>query len=178
MNGTLANGLTKGTLAITWVPNPNTLLKRMYSPGKQLDACKWFMDQLHKCTIYQMYPEMTIAGNIHFHGLIEITDKVKWYKSVQPTLKRNGFVLIKSNVDQGWIDYIRKDMEDMKTIFKIDLPISKPFHKLKKDKTKEEIEQDIIDALELDWKGISHFRNNPPEDSEEYVTLFPESDKP
>lgn len=177
MNGTLANGLTKGTLAITWVPNPNTLLKRMYSPTKQLDACKYLLDKLNKCTTYQMYPEMTLAGNIHFHGLIEITDKIKWYKSVYPTLKRNGFVLVKSNVDQGWIDYIRKDSETMKQLFKIDLPISKPFRQ-RKVRTQAEKDQDIIDALELDWKGISHFRHNEQEDSEEYVTLFPESDKP
>lgn len=73
------------------------------------------------------YPEVGLQGNnIHFHGIIELKDPVKWYKSVLPKLKRNGFVKIKPIFDKlMWLEYCKKDFDIMKYVFEIDEPIYK-----------------------------------------------------
>lgn len=80
--------------------------------------------KLNKCAKYIIYPECNLAGNIHFHGTLEIYDKIKWYKSVLPTFKRNGFVCIKSNPNDKWTMYIEKDKSTMEGVLNITLPIT------------------------------------------------------
>lgn len=76
---------------------------------------------------YIFYPEIGDSGsNIHFHGMIILKDKVKWFKSVLPTLKRNGFVKI-TKMNEGWYDYIKKDWEIMKQILDLEIPINNEF---------------------------------------------------
>lgn len=73
---------------------------------------------LNSCaTDWKMYPELTTDGNLHYHGILAIRDKVKWYKKVLPTFKRNGFVKLKKVFDlDEWIAYCRKDLKLMKKI--------------------------------------------------------------
>lgn len=48
---------------------------------------------LRHSTEFEMYPELTVAGRIHYHLMLNITDKVKFYKSCLPRLKReNGYI--------------------------------------------------------------------------------------
>lgn len=101
-----------------------------------------------------LYPEIGNGGsNIHFHGVIILKDKVKWFKSVLPTLKRNGFVKIKPLKSQEWYDYIQKEWEIMKNILDIDSPIDDEYIakvcKYDRFKKKEDIKssQNIIDMI-------------------------------
>lgn len=64
---------------------------------------------LRRSTDFVMFPELTVQGKIHYHGIVRITDKYKWFKWTLPKLKSLGFIKIKSNVDSGWDEYIKKD---------------------------------------------------------------------
>jgi hypothetical protein len=80
--------------------------------------------KLSSCTTEcKIYPEVTLAGNIHYHGLFNISDKIKWYKSVLPTLKRNGFVKVVKVVERHrdkWVRYIVKERDSMVSILELD----------------------------------------------------------
>ena len=64
-----------------------------------------------------------MSGNIHYHGLFSISDKIKWYKSVLPTLKRNGYVKVVKVVEKHrdkWVKYIVKERDSMISILELD----------------------------------------------------------
>lgn len=112
-----------GSLAFTWVPNPKDLGVR---PRFQYDNCIQSIRNLKLCCdSYEIYPEMTIAGNIHFHGVLNIKDKVKWFKKILPTFKYHGYVCIKPNPDKKWFEYMSKDKEMMEKLLGIKLPLIK-----------------------------------------------------
>ena len=81
------------------------------------------------CHAFIIYPELTIQGNIHYHGILHVSDKVKWHKKVLPTFKYHGFVCIKRHNNIIWDEYIEKDDEAMSVILNIELPLNKE-HKL------------------------------------------------
>lgn len=82
------------------------------------------------CDHYEIFPELTLQGNIHFHGILEINDKIKWYKKVLPSLKYMGFVLIKPKPDKNWEKYMSKDSGIMEVILKPDwVPSSLLYYK-------------------------------------------------
>ena len=120
MNGVPENLNLEQCIAFTWSPKKIPVIDTFL----QYCATISLIRNLDKCAKYRMYPELNKNGNIHYHGIIHVTDKVKWYKSVLPQFKYNGFVLIKSHPDQGWLDYINKDMLMMIEILKINLPIT------------------------------------------------------
>lgn len=136
MNGTPENlDLTK-CIAFTWSPKPVPII----DPFLQYVATLSLIKNLDRCAEYRIYPELNKQGNIHYHGIIHITDKVKWYKSVLPQFKYNGYVVIKTDPDDGWLKYIIKDAEVMSAILKINLPlIQNP-----KDKRKKLIKHPVI----------------------------------
>lgn len=104
-----------GSLAFTWSPDPK-VISPYVDPEKQYDACFSFLILLSKCSRFVIYSELNLSGNIHFHAIISLHDKVKWYKKVLPTFKRNGFVVLKHNVNEQWHKYISKDSIMMKEI--------------------------------------------------------------
>lgn len=111
-----------GKLAFTWVPNPKRFVGT--HPKYQFNDTVLFIEQMrNSCDYFKILPELTINGNIHFHGTIQIKDKVKWYRQMLPKLKYNGFVLLKDNPDDNWDKYIMKDRLVMQNILDIDLPI-------------------------------------------------------
>jgi len=66
---------------------------------------------LKQSTSFIIVPEWRITnGSIHYHGTIHIFDKVKWYKSTLPSLKKMGYCLIKKidNYDK-WNSYLAKE---------------------------------------------------------------------
>lgn len=72
---------------------------------------------------YKIYPELTINGNIHYHGMFAIKNKVHWFKTSLPLLKRYGFVRVdkvKPKIKDKWQRYIQKDCKDMMTILDLD----------------------------------------------------------
>lgn len=132
MKGNIENIFSKSNIiAITWSPklyveNINLQLRYTLPPIQQLRLC---------CDEYYMFPEFNLNGNLHWHGVINITDKVKWYKKVLPTFKHMGFVCIKQNVNKDWLLYITKDIELMCDIYNeldVELPITKQNSKQKR----------------------------------------------
>lgn len=101
-----------GSLAFTWSPAPATYAPYV-DPEKQYDACFSIVKKLSKCSKFVAYAELNQNGNIHFHAIVQLHDKVKWYKSVLPTFKRTGFVVMKFNVDEQWHKYISKEFDLM-----------------------------------------------------------------
>lgn len=109
------------SLAFTWVPDPKHL---GIDPIFQYNNCSSSLHNLQLCCYdYEIYPELTLNGNIHFHGIITIKDKYKWHKKVLPTFKYSGYVNIKTNPDKGWIEYMSKDQDHMKRVLNMELPI-------------------------------------------------------
>lgn len=69
---------------------------------------------------FEVNPELTVQGNIHYHGFFILKDKIKWFKSILPKMKRNGFIkinLVKKDFESA-ISYSRKDNEMMIKVMK------------------------------------------------------------
>lgn len=99
--------------------------KGYHKPIRQLIETCDLLRGLRRCSTFTLYPELTLAGNIHYHGFIYVEDRIKWYRQVLPNIKLHGFVCIKEISDyQGWRTYASKDQENMTRILKIDLPLT------------------------------------------------------
>lgn len=96
-----------------------------FRPRQQLRRVLDHFAYLKRCTQFELYPELTIQGRLHLHGIIYLTDKIKWYKQVLPILMRSGYVKIKriDNMDK-WIKYCRKDIDNMSQILSFGLPLT------------------------------------------------------
>lgn len=95
-------------IAFTWSPKPSF---QMNDPQLGYAQHLTVLRGIRLCCKrYEIHPEFFANGGLHYHGKLEITDKIKWFAKVLPTLKRYGFVVIKTNVDDKWTDYIRKDV--------------------------------------------------------------------
>lgn len=85
---------------------------------------QYFRKLKYCCSRFEINPELNQNGNIHYHGFVELKDEIKWYRSMLPRFKRNGFVKInpvKNDLSKA-IEYARKDREKMKKII-LDEPI-------------------------------------------------------
>lgn len=114
-------GLAK--VAFTWSPAPHLqAVQPKWSYSKQIERIK----QLRRCCeSVTIAPELFANGGMHWHGELVISDMIKWHKSILPSFKRSGFVKIKTDVDQGWNEYIRKDNDMMCKILDMSLPLVK-----------------------------------------------------
>lgn len=80
------------------------------------------------CVDFRAMPEFTIAGRIHYHGLLKIKNFAKWVKLTLPSLRRLGYCKIESfkapeNLER-WTTYMYKSKDDTKMILGIkDSPI-------------------------------------------------------
>lgn len=110
------------TIAITWAPN-NTF--HTNDPKIGFSMAVQILKKIRTVSKeFTLYPELGVSGsNIHFHGVIKLHDEIKWYKSVLPILKRNGFIKIKAKYNDGWLEYCTKDWEVFKNVLDLDRPI-------------------------------------------------------
>lgn len=134
MNG-MRPKVIQQTLAVTWSPNPN-MYRNCVKPGKQLQEHFFtVLSALKLCSQYECYPEMHANGNLHYHMIVKLFDKVKWFKKVLPTLKYHGFVVVKPNPDVGWGAYCVKEIVTTMGVLGVFLPITEKddIHKKKKD---------------------------------------------
>lgn len=104
--------------AFTWNPDPSRYAST--EPTAQYDACianKLFLAQ--KCLqTFCFIPELTSNGNVHIHGFYTVKDPAKYYKVFLPKVKRQGYVVVKkTKVDDKWLDYCMKDVDDNQYIF-------------------------------------------------------------
>lgn len=143
-------------IAFTWAPNstyhtndPNIGYQMSILILRRLRLC---------CKALQIFPELTNAGHIHYHGKLWIKDYVKWYKSVLPTLKRNGFVKIKPNPNEGWDEYCNKQWDIFKEVLDLDNPIDITYlSKIKKLKDDVKYSQNIIDITWYSRKPVDNY---------------------
>lgn len=148
MNGTRKQkNLSKDTgiaVTLTYKNHYGICPKDQYSTSvyeviRHLKAC---------CDHYEISPECTTRGDIHYHLTLVLRDRVKWFKSVLPRFKRNGYVCVKPCDDpDGWRVYCTKDNTEMKEILDLphDLPITPQIVKLHYGKARREI---------IDWEDL------------------------
>lgn len=99
------------------VKMPNLKLVRKNNEvvaARKYDYLQWQHDKLRsifKFTIdvlYDLYPEVSKGGRIHYHGWILIKDLVNFQMFDLPWLKLNGTFAI-TFCDIDWISYVMKD---------------------------------------------------------------------
>lgn len=104
--------------AFTWCPDTR------YHGASYIDQFKDTYKILRKLRFcigknYRIYPELTVNGNIHYHGQFTIENQIYWFKSALPLLKRHGFVRvdkIKLKLKDNWQEYIKKESKSMISI--------------------------------------------------------------
>lgn len=100
--------------AITWSPKGTT-----YDPQTKYNEHIYdVFNKWAKALNFAIFPELNNNGNIHYHGVIRIIDKIAWYRRLLPLVKHKGFVLIK-RIDnwEKWTTYITKDVDINKILF-------------------------------------------------------------
>lgn len=87
-----------------------------YEPHRQMrSTMDTIFKQLKRCAKDQwmMTPELTEQGRLHWHGWLEVKDKIKFYRNFLPQNKRHGFVMIKKiptmHDKLRWIAYCTKE---------------------------------------------------------------------
>lgn len=109
-----------------------TLKKKHYTDG----ALKQFNDTIYRLLYtfdvsgieeYHVYPECTRDGNIHYHCLYNVEDKLLWLKNYKDNLKKH-FGFYKDEYIQNYLntlEYCKKDKQLMQDIVNQDLPITR-----------------------------------------------------
>lgn len=114
-------------IALTWSPDQKQYAQYKL-PMKQLCAHMEVIRCIKLAGDYKCYPEFHNNGNLHYHFIVELKDKIKWFKKVLPTLKYHGFVVVKPATDfAGWLSYCTKHQQTVEHTLKILLPITKSF---------------------------------------------------
>lgn len=95
---------------ITWTPDPKKLPCK-YNMVKNYDYhIRLFFKNFNKaCHTFAICPEFNLNGNIHYHGWFQLKDPVKWYKSVLPALKHNGYTKINLSTNHKLFNFDKKD---------------------------------------------------------------------
>lgn len=80
------------------------------------------------CIDFRLMPEFTVAGRIHYHGILKIKNFAKWVKGTLPRLRMLGYVkteTFKNDDNTKWVAYMYKGTEITKDIlgFKNDIKI-------------------------------------------------------
>lgn len=104
---------------------------------------------------YILYPELSTDGRLHYHGIIQFRDMIKWYKSTKHILSSLlGFIclkIIKTNIDNiKWIYYISKDWPITKGVLDIQDPLiikTSNRNNIKKIKKNQKILDNIITRM-------------------------------
>lgn len=65
---------------------------------------------------YSYYPEFDESGRLHFHGVCEIYDMIK-FKRTNGSLRQYGFVKYEFKLGEKWYKYIKKDLLETLKIF-------------------------------------------------------------
>lgn len=117
----------------------------------------------NNCSKYFIfYPEMDINGRLHYHGILKISDNVKYYKQFVPSLKHLGYVKImsvKSFSDHIKIlKYISKDWQYMRHVLGLEKPIMPHKEQRKLDKIKSKNNRKLLIAkLDQPVNSITNF---------------------
>lgn len=99
-------------VAFTWAPAKLSLYPiRTFEEHKTV-----IFPHLQKCCeTFMIFPEFTKKGNLHYHGMLMINNRPKWYSTVLPIFNRKGFTCIKSiNDSDKWYEYMSKEVSMMR----------------------------------------------------------------
>lgn len=126
--------------------------RRLTAQGQFNDTIPYLTKLLNESTEFKLIPEWRMTtGDIHYHGILQIVDPIKWIKHTIRALKRLGFILIKpiDNLDK-WTKYYTKEENIARAIVGdgITLPITKVIEVMKV-KRKEEAPPDVIPDIEI-----------------------------
>lgn len=105
-------------ITITYHPRCRLLFDQ-FTPSAQLSATRKELVALLKLgTNFILKPELTQQGKIHYHAMLKITDKIKWYKKILPTLNAYGRMRVENirNAEKC-MNYILKEYNDYCQIF-------------------------------------------------------------
>lgn len=70
--------------AFTWSPKGVT-----YDPQTKYNEHIFdVFNKWRRALEFAIYPELNNNGNIHYHGIIQIRDKIAWYKRLLPFVKK------------------------------------------------------------------------------------------
>lgn len=105
-------------------------LELSHKPFHQYNYTRVFISKIlgQSCVDFRIIPEFTVAGRIHYHGILKIRKFPKWIKDTLPSLRKLGFCKIENfkkpeNMER-WTTYMYKSLDDTKTILGIkDSPI-------------------------------------------------------
>lgn len=120
--------------------------------GQFRETAPYITSLLAKSTTFKIVPEWRITnGSIHYHGTINIVDRIKWLKQTLPSIKSLGFLLVKpiDNNDK-WESYLAKELDIARGIVKeLSFPLDKEVYIEKKKKKVdypdiEEVEMEIM----------------------------------
>lgn len=115
---------------------------------------------LNSATEFQIVPEWRITnGSIHVHGVIQIKDKIKWFMSTLPAIKRMGYCLIKKIDNMSkWTEYYKKEMSIAQTLVPI---IRQPIRTvIKKQKIKTKYEDKTVYEQMFDDATVETSQSN------------------
>lgn len=109
--------------AFTWTPDP--VKYPSGSPRRQYKMLlNWILLTAFKYfDKFVFIPELNKNGNVHIHGWYLLRDKIAYYKHFLPRCKQLGWVLVKDKVNDGWFEYLEKELDQTIEILGNDLPI-------------------------------------------------------
>lgn len=142
-------------LAFTWSPRPvNIIGTRNTDYSFQYDCFITLLMRMSECADITFTAELNLNGSIHYHGILSILDKYRFYRRCLPSLKREGFVLIKKidNLEK-WLEYINKDVPLMNKLLKKEFPITYKYKEFKPRDTTKQLKADM-DVLDFIGKQI------------------------
>jgi len=129
-----------------------------YTPQRQFQTTlPAIYRRLNKCSNrFEIYPELTLKGRIHYHIILLIEDYIKYHKSFLPYINKLGFIDVKIVRDyQNLLEYCVKDVTNMKNILNINVPITegskKEMRNYQTDNDKKILIKDPIDNDSDDW---------------------------
>jgi len=119
---------TQKTCYITWVPDPKEF-QGQKQPITQFNILSNIIKSCSTCwQKWEFNPELTLQGNLHFHGFYILKDLIsyqkRWYAVVLPKLKGIGFVKISEVRHKLDITYCRKSNQLMEAILNLELPLT------------------------------------------------------
>lgn len=98
-------------MAFTWSPSPSRFTsKKKRKQWMQMIGAG--LSGFLECTsIFCMIPEIADSGRLHCHGFFQLSDKIKWFKSVLPRMEYWGWTKIKVIDSVGWYEYCSEEIE-------------------------------------------------------------------
>jgi len=99
----------------TCAPNPRKRSNNQLT-NYQNDLYNVFNHMRRCCDHFVVAPELTEEGNIHYHGWFQISDKIKYYKTFFPKIKKLGYCKFNKlkHTKSDWDYYCQKDHLMMK----------------------------------------------------------------